>query len=104
MRCLYSLMLCLMLLAGAVSAKTSNTHGGSSPYDENKARDGDMWPPFIVSGCNPSVPSSSLTFGSFACKGYVSNGDEGLVYVDQDARAVGPLNLGNGTYWLAIHK
>lgn len=84
---------------------TKNTHGTPDTQREMQEWWGDMGVPGIVSGCAPAVPSSSLTLAAFACKGYVRSTDQGLIYVEQDAvSAVGPLNSGNGSYWLALHR
>ena len=58
---------------------------------------------FVVSGCVPTVPSpGALTFAAFACRGnIVSNGL--FAHVNESA-VVGPLNAGNGSYWLAVHR
>lgn len=63
----------------------------------------DGMPAFVESGsCVPTVPSSSTTLDAFACKGYML--DAGTWRgIDQGAVTVGPLNAGDGTYWLAIH-
>lgn len=60
---------------------------------------------FISSGCTPTVPSpASLTFDAFACSGTIHVSGVWPVFIEQAAAAVGPLNGGNGTYWLAVHR
>lgn len=59
---------------------------------------------FIVSGGAPQVPSpGSLTFAAFACRGNITFNAQ-WHHVNQTAASVGPLNAGNGTYWLALHR
>ena len=58
---------------------------------------------YIVSGCAPSVPGASLTFDPFACRGNIVHNNDWF-HVNQAAASVGPLNAGNGTYWLALHR
>src|ERR1044071_3128026 len=70
-----------------------NTHGRADDVlRELHASLGDALRPFVASGCLPTVPSSSLTLGAFACKGWVRGASQELVYVDQGAAAVGPLS------------
>lgn len=56
---------------------------------------------FISSGCAPAVPASSLTLDAFACEGSITIADK-LVNVTQPSNSVGPLNSGDGTYWIAF--
>lgn len=99
------LVLSLLLLLIPGLALGANTHGTSSVDAEMRATLGDMFMPHLVPGaCLPSVPGSGLTFSAFACKGYVRGSTADLVYVTQASKAIGPLNAGNGTYWLAIHR
>jgi hypothetical protein len=97
------LLLCLLVLLPWSLAWATNTHQTPDEARERQAWFGDVTSPYIHSGCLPSVPASSLTFGTFACTGYVRAASNDLVYVSQ-AAAVEPLNAGNGTYWLALHR
>lgn len=102
-RVLLILSLVLLLVPGLVLG--ANTHGTSSVDAEVRATLGDMFTPHLVPGtCLPAVPGSGLTFSAFACKGYVRGSAADLVYVTQTSKIIGPLNAGNGTYWLAIHR
>ena len=59
---------------------------------------------FIVSGGAPGVPSpASLTFTAFGCRGNIVS-NSFWTHVNQGAASVGPLNAGNGTYWLVLHR
>ena len=82
---------------------TANTHGTGSQQLEMQAWFGDGFTGYIVSNCAPTVPASSLTFAAFQCQVYVVSSGQ-LLYVTQTSVAVGPLNAGNGVYWLAVHK
>jgi hypothetical protein len=95
-------LLLVLLVASPVWA--ANTHGTADTQREMQAYFGDAFAGYVHSGCLPSVPGSSLTLAPVACAGYV-RGDSGeLVYVNQVAQAVGPLNQGDGLYFLAIHR
>src|SRR5215510_7463842 len=98
--------LCLFLLLLLLPTRgfCANTHSTPDPSAEQRAWFGDALAPYVVSGCLPSVPSSSLTLAAFACQGYVHDTSGELIYVDQPAHAVGPLSGGDGTYWLALHR
>lgn len=58
---------------------------------------------FFVSGCTPSIPGASLTLAAFACRGNI-NSNSLWTHAYQVAAAVGPLNAGNGEYWIAFHR
>ena len=90
---------CLMYSAIAIAG---NTHGTGSNALEGESRWGDGAEPYIVSGCAPLVPASSLTFAAFACKGYGEVSGQ-LIYITQASSILGPLSAGDGTYWLGIH-
>ncbi len=106
-----ALMLCVVVGCAPfvhvppVVASTSNTHARPNSLQEMQAWFGDGLIPYLVpnSGCPPS-PGGGLTLGAFPCQAYVRGALGDLVYVNQTAAAVGPLNSGNGTYWLAIHR
>jgi hypothetical protein len=85
-------------------AWAGNTHDSRSEAAERAAWFGDMMRPHIVHGCVPAVPATSLTTPATPCTAYVRDTTGALVYVDQEANAIGPLNQGNGTYWLAVHR
>ena len=70
----------------------------------NKFFPGDFATSFVVSGCLPSVPASSLTFGAFACTAQIINAASTTKNIVQSSSTVGPLSSGDGTYWLAIHR
>lgn len=95
------LVVCLLLVVPVYAA---NTHGVPTGSQEMGAWFGDMFQPHIVSGCVPIVPGSGLTFAPFPCRAYVRATTGELVYVDQPSHDVGPLNTGDGTYWLALHR
>lgn len=80
-----------------------NNHGGSDAQEEQRAWWLDALAPYVVSGCLPAVPSSSLTLDAFACNAYVQ-GTGQLIYITQSSKALGPLSGGNGTYWLALSR
>jgi len=93
----------LLTVCGPTHA--SNTHGLPSTDAELRAYFGDALTPYIVdASCKPAVPASGLTLAAFACQAYIYTTTDELLYVNQAAAAVGPLNQGNGTYWLAVHK
>lgn len=104
----FALVLMLAFVGLPHITQAGNSHNVPTGLPEIQAREGDHFSPYIVSGCAPTVPSpASLTFTSGqmgACNGYVRGASSDLVYVTQAAAAVGPLNAGNGTYWLAIHR
>jgi len=60
--------------------------------------------PFIISGCLPTVPVSSTTLAAFACTAQIINQTSTTIHAVQSAATVGPLNSGDGTYWIAIHR
>lgn len=99
------LLLCFSLLSLCFATYThaDNTHRLQSQQREMQAFFGDSLVGFIASGCQPTVPASSLTFAAFACQGYVQDGSE-LILANQDSNALGPLSAGDGTYFLAIHR
>src|SRR3990167_915364 len=99
------LLLCLALLLPCVVRIDPATHALPDEARKRQVWFGDALSPYVVSGCAPAVPGASLTFAAFACEGYVRDTSTGeLLYAPQPAAAVGPLNAGNGTYWLALHK
>jgi len=79
-----------------------NTHG--TPTREAPAWWGDSLQPYVHSGGLPVVPTTALTVAAFACQGYVRGAAGELVFVDQAAAAVGDLDAGDGTYWLALSR
>jgi hypothetical protein len=81
----------------------ADVHALPSETRQRQVWAGDLLSPYIVSGGLPSVPGGSLSFAAFACTGYVEGSDREFRYVSQDSHAVGPLNGGNGTYWLVLH-
>ena len=64
---------------------------------------GDSFSPFIAAGGQPVVPTASLTLDPFATTAYVLDGTS-WHGVDQPSAALGPLNAGDGTYWVVIHR
>lgn len=96
----------LFLSLTSTARAQSNTHGLPNTQREMQAWFGDktLGDGHIVSGCEPAVPSSSLTLGAFACEAYVGGSGSEQWYVNQSAKAVGPLSGGNGTYWLGVHR
>ena len=97
------LVFVLMVLALPLGAWGANTHGTQSEAQERQAWGGDALPSYAAAGCLPTVPGASLTVPAFACAGYVRETNNQLTYTSQGAITVGPLNAGNGTYWLALH-
>jgi hypothetical protein len=81
----------------------ANTHATPDPHRELQAWFGDAASPYLVSGCQPSVPGG-LTLAAFACAATVRGAAADLVYVSQASAQLGPLSGGNGTYWLALHR
>lgn len=59
---------------------------------------------YISSGCDIVVPSASLTLDAFACTATINISSSWLVDINQTTLAVGPLNSGDGTYWVAVHR
>ena len=57
---------------------------------------------YVLSGCAPTVPASSLTFAAFACRAIVKMPDGTARGIEAPAAAVGALSGGDGTYWLAL--
>ena len=96
---------CLLLPTLAFGA---NTHNAPDETREQWATHYDMAVPFLVAPtCLPAVPGGGggLTFGAFSCSAYVQDTTNHLlIYVTQPATSVGPLNSGDGTYWLGLHK
>ena len=82
----------------------SNTLGGANLIQDIEQRAGATFSSFIYSGCTPTVPVASLTLAAFACTGFVldSSIPPRLIPVVQDATTLGPLNGGNGVYWLIL--
>ena len=101
MKRVWLVLFILLFLSSPLGAQ--NTHNLQSMQREMQAFFGEALRGYIHSGCAPAVPVSSLTFNPFACTGYVQDGAE-LYYANQAATALGPLNAGNGTYWLALHR
>lgn len=63
---------------------------------------GDSGVAFVVSGCAPAVPVSSLTLAAFACEAYVKDSTTGeMVYAQQDAAALTLANV-NGNHWVGV--
>jgi hypothetical protein len=60
---------------------------------------------YVVEGCLPPVPTTSLTLAATACTAMVRTGTAPprLVPVVQTATALGPLVSGDGAYWIAVH-
>ena len=85
---------------------TDNTLGSTNLLQDIEQRLGAVLSSYIVSGCAPVVPAASLTFAGFACTSFVADASvpPRLRAVVQESRTVGPLNVGNGTYWLAQHQ
>src|SRR2546429_8294205 len=92
-RMLLVLLCCLCLPSLAWAA---NTHGTSSDQAEQRAWWGDLDNPAVVSGCAPSVPSSSLTFAAFACAGYIRGSGGGLEDFSARGGGRGPPSGGGG--------
>ena len=97
------LFCCLCLALGIVTVHAGN-ETLTDPTQLLRARLGDLATAAIVSGCLPVVPASSLTLAAFACDGTVLDGRALIPVVQAATRPVGPLNAGNGTYWLALHR
>src|SRR6267378_7708187 len=96
-------ILCVILLLTFITSSFSdNTHGQPNPQAELQSFWGDAFGAFVVSGCQPAVPSSSLIFGAFACNGYVKGSSGDLTYVTQSAVTLTLANV-TGTHWLALH-
>ncbi len=95
------MLFCWLIVASATSALAGNTHGLPDPAKESQAWWKDYSGGYITSGCAPAF--SALTLTAFACDAYVQD-SELAYYVTQATAAVGPLNAGNGTYWVAVHR
>lgn len=81
----------------------SNTHAETTPMAEVRRIQGDGSSPYVVSGCAPAVPSSSLVLTAFACTAYVRGASGELVYVAQPAATVTYPDV-TGVHWLALHR
>lgn len=83
-----------------------NVFGEVSSHEESQRYIGAIFGAYIFSGGLPVVPSSSLTLDAFATTAFVHDGSTPtkLIPVVQASHTLGPLNAGNGTYWLAIHR
>ena len=94
-----------LTLDGPLDAKEPNWHSGAGTVTLNyREATVDGLSSFVVSGCTPTVPApASLTFGAFACRGNITS-EAQWYHSNQGAATVGPLNAGNGTYWLALHR
>lgn len=97
------LTLLLLLLCLPYRSFSANTHGSADEARERGAWFSDAIGPFIASGCLPSVPGASLTFGAFACAGYVQGSSGELVYAAQAAATVTLSNTA-GTHWIALTR
>src|SRR5262249_1021121 len=97
------ILLGLLLLWPGISAAV-NTHGAANQQSEMQAWFGDFHAPLILPGSCAPATASGLSLTAFACKAYVRGAASDLVYVDQAAATVGPFNLGNGAYWVAVHR
>lgn len=59
---------------------------------------------FVKSDCLPAVPSpASLTLDAITCTAVVIGPEGNAQMVKQSSAAIGPLNLGSGTYWIGMH-
>lgn len=107
MRCSFTISIVLLRLLMPLSSYAANTHianPGSTTLEEMRGWFGAGFASYIQAGCAPTVPGRSLTLAAFACNGYVRGASTNLVYVTQSGAAVGPLNGGDGMYWLALHR
>lgn len=97
----------LMLVTVWILMGVGVSWGGNEPDRDVtqmvRRRMGAMVASFAQSGCLPAVPSSSLTFEAFACTGTILTSGMSIPVV-QGSAGVGPLNGGDGTYWLALHR
>lgn len=96
-------LLLIILVALSSSSFGDNTHSTGNPQNELGFWFGDAMSPFLVSGCSPTVPSSSLVFGAFACAGYVEDSSGKMLYVTQPAVSLTLANT-NGNHWLALSQ
>lgn len=96
-RLCYALLGLLLMVSLACAANETTT----DTVQLLRKRLGTMAPPFVVSGCLPTVPVSSLTFGSFACEVNVLDSSTALVPVTQPAVTVTLANT-DGIHWLAV--
>ena len=99
------LLLIILLIYPGLSM-AGNTFSTGNVMTEFQQHFGAGRSPFVVSDCTPAVPSSSLTIDAFACTVIVEDGSTPPRQIPaiQVAKAVGPLNSGDGTYWLATHQ
>ena len=97
---MYAWFVLAVLLCFPFQGFAANTHGLPNEAYERGAWFGDALHAYAVSGCAPTVPSSSLAFGAFACKAYARGSVGELVYIDQAAATVTLANT-NGVHWVA---
>lgn len=83
----------------------TNTFNTGDPEQALRRLLAAVFGPMITSGGLPTFQPASLSTDPFATEGFVGNtaGDE-LVYTNQAAAALGPLNQGDGTYWIGLHR
>jgi hypothetical protein len=93
--------LLLLVFAVVPHGEAANTHQPPNTAIEQNFWWGDAVSPYVVSGCLPAVPASSLTLGAFACEAYVRGASGELLYVTQ---AAAPVTLANtaGSHWVAV--
>ncbi len=96
-------LLLIVFLTLSTSSFSDNSHGTGNPQQELGFWFGQALSPYIASGCLPTVPVSSLTFGAFACAGYVQGSSGELVYATQTAATVTLSNTA-GTHWIALTR
>lgn len=79
--------------------------GGKDVLDELQRYFGAQDASYVYASCLPAVPTTSLTFDTFACTAFVRDDSSipGMHGVVQPTHTVGPLNAGDGTYWLGVH-
>lgn len=93
----------LLLLGLPWLAWAGNSFNEPSATQEVQRYLGAALSPYVASGCLPTVPSSSLTFGAFACTAFLEDTQTPprLLPAVQAAQAVTLANT-NGQHWLAV--
>lgn len=97
------LLTLIVMLSLCVAASAGNSFNEPSLQSEVQRYLGAAISPYATSGCLPTVPVASLTFGAFACTAFVEDTQTPprLIPVVQSSSAVALSDV-NGAHWLAV--
>lgn len=98
-------LLCVLVILCVVSVgHAGNSFNESGPIQEVSRYLGATLGAFVYADCIPAVPSASLTLDALACTAFVADDllPPHYIPVLQQAIPIGPLNGGDGTYWLGV--